>query len=85
MRDEPILFLHIPSFRSAATLFWFSADTNFFPTCDNDTGSIRRLAKRLERDRDYLEELGLPTDDAEEVRWPRSYRLHDALTLANSI
>jgi len=34
-----------------------------------DTGSVRRLAKRLERDRDYLEQqLGLPTDDAEEVR-----------------
>ena len=53
-------------------MFCFSADTDIFPTCDTDTGSIRRLAKRLERDRDYLEELGLPTDDAEEVRWSRS-------------
>ena len=34
---------------------------------NDGVGSIRRLAKRVEREREYMETVGVPMDDAEEI------------------
>jgi len=34
---------------------------------NDGVGSIRRLAKRVEREREYMENVGVPMDDAEEI------------------
>ena len=34
---------------------------------NDGVGSIRRLAKRVEREREYMETVGVPIDDAEEI------------------
>ena len=54
----------------------------FFIFCEgsllinNGVGSIRRLAKAVDRDVDYLVKLGITSDDAEEIYGSSSQRLN---------